>query len=165
MRLRFHTKNSPHCSQRSSTSSTSYSATTSSAISIRGFTVPSGTGPDDGDKTEVNIGVAPEQIAVELRTTLDTIRYRWEHADDWSPRELGITTHAETLQIHPFTDGNGRTTRLLADLVFVAAQDPSEWQYDCNVDKHRYVELLRAFDGHRDARDLTAVVGVQPIES
>lgn len=33
-------------------------------------------------QTEVNIGVAPEQIAVELRTTLDTIRYRWEHADD-----------------------------------------------------------------------------------
>lgn len=116
-------------------------------------------------QTEVNIGVAPEQIAVELRTTLDTIRYRWEHADDWNPRELGITTHAETVRIHPFTDGNGRTTRLLADLVFASAQDPSEWQYDWNVDKKRYVEMLRAFDGHRDARDLTAFVGVQSIES
>lgn len=115
-------------------------------------------------QTEVNIGVAPEQIAVELRTTLDTIRYRWEHTDDWSPRELGITTHAEAVRIHPFTDGNGRTTRLLADLVFVAAQDPSEWQYDWNVDKKRYVELLRAFDNHRDASDLATFVGVQSIE-
>jgi fido (protein-threonine AMPylation protein) len=116
-------------------------------------------------QTEVNIGVAPEQIAVELRATLDTIRYRWEHTDDWSPRELGITTHAETVRIHPFTDGNGRTTRLLADLVFAAAQDPSEWQFDWNLDKQRYVELLRAFDGHRDARELAAFVGVQSIES
>lgn len=39
---------------------------------------------------EVNIGVAPEQIAVELRNSLDNIRYRWEHTDDWTPRELGV---------------------------------------------------------------------------
>jgi len=116
-------------------------------------------------QTEVNIGVAPGQIAVELRTTLDTIRYRWEHTDDWSPRELGITTHAEAVRIHPFTDGNGRTTRLLADLLFAAAQDPSERQYDWNVDKQRYIELLRAFDRHRDARDLADFVGVRLMES
>ncbi|GAB7065924.1 Fic family protein [Mycolicibacterium hodleri] len=33
-------------------------------------------------------------------------------------------------RIHPFVDGNGRTTRLLADLVFAAAQDPTIEQYD-----------------------------------
>lgn len=115
-------------------------------------------------QTEVNIGVAPEQIAVELRAALDTIRYRWEHTDDWNPRELGITTHAETVRIHPFTDGNGRTTRLLADLVFAAAQNPSEWQYDWNIDKQQYVRLLRAFDEHRDARELASFVDVQSIE-
>ena len=109
------------------------------------------------DKPRSTSASRPEQIAVELRTTLDTIRYRREHADDfWSPRELGITAHAEAVRIHPFTDGNGRTTRLLADLVFAAAQDPSEWQYDWNIDKQRYVALLRAFDGQRNARDLAA---------
>lgn len=70
---------------------------------------------------EVNIGVAPEQVAVELRNAFDNIRYRWEQTDDWTPRELGIVTHAETVRIHPFADGNGRTTRLLADLVFITA--------------------------------------------
>jgi len=114
---------------------------------------------------EVNIGVAPEQIAVELRNALDNIAYRWEHTDDWSSRELGITVHAETVRIHPFTDGNGRTTRLLADLVFAAAQDPTEWQYDWNVEKQRYIDLLRAFDAYRDASELAAFVGVRPIES
>jgi fido (protein-threonine AMPylation protein) len=33
---------------------------------------------------DVNIGVAPEQIAVELRNSFDDIRYRWEHTDDWT---------------------------------------------------------------------------------
>jgi len=73
-------------------------------------------------RRELNIGVAPEQIAVELRSCLDNIRYRWEHTEDWTARALGITVHAETVRIHPFTDGNGRTTRLLADLVFIVAR-------------------------------------------
>lgn len=91
-----------------------------------------GTGPDDGDNRGQHRCRARADRR-RLRTTLDTIFYRWQHADDWHPRELGITTHADTVRIHPFTDGNGRTTSLLADLVSAAAQDPSEWQYDWNV--------------------------------
>ena len=114
---------------------------------------------------EVNIGVAPEQIAVELRRCLDNIRYRWEHTNDWTARILGIAAHAETVRIHPFVDGNGRTTRLLADLVHLAAQEQAECQYDWDVDKQRYIELLREFDVRRTADDLAAFVGVQSIES
>jgi fido (protein-threonine AMPylation protein) len=113
---------------------------------------------------EVNIGVAPEQIAVELRNTFDNIRYRWQHTDDWTPRQLGIAVHAETVRVHPFTDGNGRSTRLLADAVFMATQDPVKFQYDWDLDKLRYISLLREFDGHRDARELAAFIGVQPID-
>ena len=55
--------------------------------------------------------------------------------------------HAETVRIHPFIDGNGRTTRLLADLVFLAAQgDESLESYDWAVDKDRYIALLREYD-------------------
>lgn len=80
----------------------------------------------------------------------DNIRYRWATTNDWSARELGIAVHAGAVRIHPFTDGNGRSTRLLADLVFMAAQDPVTVQYDWNISKRRYIELLREFDGHRD---------------
>src|SRR5262249_32841742 len=73
-------------------------------------------------RRELNIGVGPEQIAVELRGSLGNVIYRWRHTNDWTARELGVVAHAETVRIHPFTDGNGRTTRLLADLVFIAAQ-------------------------------------------
>lgn len=115
-------------------------------------------------RTEVNIGVAPERIAVELRNALDAIAYRWDHTDDWTPRQLGIVVHAETVRIHPFADGNGRTTRLLADLVFAAVQDPTEVQYEWDLDKTRYIELLRAYDQNRDVADLATFVGVDRIE-
>ncbi|MCI1748395.1 MAG: hypothetical protein LKI24_10045 [Acidipropionibacterium sp.] len=34
-------------------------------------------------RRELNIGVDPEQISVELRASIGTIRYRWEHVRDW----------------------------------------------------------------------------------
>ena len=113
---------------------------------------------------ELNIGVAPDQIAIELRTMMDNIRYRWEHTDDWTPRELGIVVHAEGVRIHPFADGNGRTTRLLGDLVFIAAQTPAQFQYDWAIDRTRYIDLLRRFDQNRDVTDLAAFIGVEPID-
>ncbi|MCX6482538.1 MAG: Fic family protein [Mycobacterium sp.] len=115
-------------------------------------------------RTEVNIGVAPERIAVELRNALQSIAYRWDQTDDWTPRQLGIVVYAETVRIHPFADGNGRTTRFLADLVFAAVQDPTEVQYEWDLDKTRYIELLRAYDRNRDVASLAAFVGVDRIE-
>lgn len=114
--------------------------------------------------SEINLGVAPEQIAVDLRTTMDNIRYRWGNTNDWTARELGIATHAEGVRVHPFADGNGRATRLHADLVFIAAQDSPTHQYDCDVDKRRYIKLLRDFDRGRDVTDFAAFIGIRPIE-
>lgn len=103
--------------------------------------------------------MAPEQIAVELHSSLQTIRYRWEHTDNWTAQELGIATHAEGIRIHPFIDGNGRTTRLHADLVFLAIQDNEVLElYDWRLNKQTYIELLRSYDGHRDPRALAAFV-------
>lgn len=115
-------------------------------------------------KCELNIGVAPELIAVELRNSLETIRYRWEHTEDWNARELGIAVHAETVRIHPFVDGNGRTTRLLADLVFLAAQGTDELRrYVWELDKERYIKLLRQYDQHRDPKPLANFIEVGPL--
>ena len=113
---------------------------------------------------EMNIGVPFDQIAVELRMSFDSILYRWEHTADWTARELGIAVHADTVRIHPFTDGNGRTTRMLADLVFFAAQseDVPE-QYDWEIDKPQYIALLREFDLNRDAKPLAAFIPVRAL--
>lgn len=116
-------------------------------------------------RRELNIGVAPEGIAVELRESLETIAYRWEHTEDWSAHELGIVVHADLVRIHPFVDGNGRATRFLADLVFAAAQDPTVSRYDWDLNKPSYIELLRAYDRHRDVSELAALVKSTPIEA
>lgn len=112
---------------------------------------------------EVNLGVAPEQIAVELRSSLGTIRWRWEHTSDWTARVLGIAVHAETVRVHPFIDGNGRSTRLLADLVFFAAQpdDAPIEEYDWAIDKGAYIRLLREHQVTRDPAPLAAFVPVR----
>jgi Fic family protein len=72
--------------------------------------------------------------------------------------------HAETLRIHPFVDGNGRTTRLLADVLFVAAQDSDPvFQYDWNVDKRSYINLLRRYDADRDVTGLAGLLKTRPL--
>jgi fido (protein-threonine AMPylation protein) len=116
-------------------------------------------------RREINIGVAPEQIAVELRSSLDGLRYRWAHTADWTAHQLGIAVHAETVRIHPFTDGNGRSTRLLADLTLLAAQglDETPAVYDWDVDKRLYIEALRRYDQHRDPSELATLIAGRPI--
>ncbi|CAB5002539.1 unannotated protein [freshwater metagenome] len=110
---------------------------------------------------ETNIGVAPEQITVMLRTSLDDIRFRWAQEDRVSARSLGITAHAELVHIHPFVDGNGRTTRLLADLVFLAAQGEGDvLAYDWNFDRDEYIGLLREYDATLDPGSLIEFVPV-----
>lgn len=108
-----------------------------------------------------NLGIDPAYIAPELRTSIDSISYRWQHTDDWTARELGIAVHAECVRIHPFTDGNGRSTRLYADLIFIAAQDSEDVEmYDWSIDKKPYIDLLRAYDISRDPQRLADFVQV-----
>jgi fido (protein-threonine AMPylation protein) len=115
---------------------------------------------------ETNIGIAPEHIAVELRNVLDDLCYQWDHQTGIDARTLGIAAHAAVVRIHPFVDGNGRVTRLLADLVFLAAQTGGEplLAYDWEVDRGTYVRLLREYDETGDPRALAAFVPVVAIE-
>jgi Fic family protein len=95
---------------------------------------------------------------------LGTILYRWENTDDWTPHELGVVAHAETVRIHPFFDEDGRTTRLLADLLFAAAQDSDPvFQCDCNIDKVSYIDFLRRYDADRDITDLASLLEARPM--
>lgn len=110
---------------------------------------------------ETNIGIAPDRIAVELRNSLADLRYQWEHTTGVAPRFLGIAAHAALVHIHPFVDGNGRVTRLLADLLFLAAQDDEAvLAYDWEVERRTYIRLLGEYDMTRDP---TALVEFIPV--
>ncbi|MFT4163760.1 MAG: Fic family protein [Microlunatus sp.] len=115
---------------------------------------------------ETNIGIPPEHIAVEMRNALDNLSYQWDHRTGITARTLGIAAHAALVRIHPFVDGNGRVTRLLADLVFLAAQTGSEplLAYDWEIDRRTYIRLLGEYDQTRDPTALAEFIPVVSIE-
>lgn len=115
---------------------------------------------------ELSIGIDPTMIAVDLRATFGSLVYRWEHAGDWTAAHLALAAHAEAVRIHPFVDGNGRSTRLLADLVLLAAtpDDEPAVVFDWDLDKALYIPALRRFDQARDPHELADLVNVELVD-
>ena len=66
--------------------------------------------------TERNVGVAPYEIQPKLKILLDDVRF-WIDNRTFSPKEIAIRFHHRLVQIHPFPNGNGRISRLMADLL------------------------------------------------
>ncbi|MEQ8693931.1 MAG: mobile mystery protein B [Gammaproteobacteria bacterium] len=103
-------------------------------------------------RTERNIGIEPVRIPVELRTAFDDARYWIEH-ETFPPDEIAVRLHHRLVAIHPFPNGNGRTTRLMGDLVAARlGQEPFTWGRqnltDVSEARARYVAALRAADNH-----------------
>ena len=67
-------------------------------------------------QTERNIGIESHRIPVEVRALVDDVRY-WLAHQTYSPDEIAIRFHHRLVAIHPFPNGNGRLTRLIADLL------------------------------------------------
>jgi Fic-DOC domain mobile mystery protein B len=67
-------------------------------------------------KREATIGVAPSQIAVQLRELLENTRAQVD-AGVLPMDEVAIRFHHRLVQVHPFPNGNGRHARLAADLL------------------------------------------------
>lgn len=115
---------------------------------------------------ETNIGIPPEHITVEMRNALDDLSHQWEHESGLDARTLGIATHAALVRIHPFVDGNGRVTRLLADLVYLAGQPGPEpiHAYDWEIDRIAYIRLLGEYDKSRNPSALAQFIPVINLE-
>ena len=64
--------------------------------------------------TERNIGVAPHQIAPNLRNLFDDT-IAWREFNTWSLDEQAARLHHRLTWIHPFPNGNGRVSRYMAD--------------------------------------------------
>lgn len=66
--------------------------------------------------TERNIGVAPYQIQPNLKVLFDDINY-WIDNKTFSHKEIAVRFHHRLVAIHPFVNGNGRISRIMADLL------------------------------------------------
>ena len=103
-------------------------------------------------RTDRNIGVDPRMIGVELRQLLDDVRY-WIAHETYPPDEIAVRFHHRLVFIHPFPNGNGRHSRLAADLLAMRlGRPPFSWgrvnMIEPGATRTAYVAALREADGH-----------------
>lgn len=67
-------------------------------------------------KTNKNLGVDRFQISTELRQLLDDCKF-WIEKGTYAPEEIAIRFKHRIVQIHCFSNGNGRHSRMMADLI------------------------------------------------
>ena len=67
-------------------------------------------------KTNKNIGVEWWKISLELKNLLDDVIY-WYKNDTFPPDEIAIRYKHRLVSIHCFPNGNGRHSRLMADII------------------------------------------------
>jgi Fic-DOC domain mobile mystery protein B len=66
--------------------------------------------------TNKNLGLNHWEIAVALRQLLDDVRY-WQAHQTYLPDETALRFKHRVVSIHCFANGNGRHSRLLADIM------------------------------------------------
>ena len=68
--------------------------------------------------TDKNIGVVAYLITTAVHSLLDDVRY-WREHRTYAPDEIAVRLHHRIVSVHPFPNGNGRHSRLMADLLVV----------------------------------------------
>ena len=96
-----------------------------------------------------NIGVDPAQITNQMQLALDDAIF-WHENGTFAPNELAVRIHHRLVCVHPYPNGNGRQTRLLADLYLHITNRPRlTWGGgaplgSADVDRARYIDALLA---------------------
>lgn len=114
-------------------------------------------------RTEKNIGVAPEYVASRLAELCRDVEAQLD--DGCYPLlEIAARFHHRLTLIHPFPNGNGRFSRLMADLLLIERDVPAfSWGEGDLVAagevRDRYIAALRAADGW-DYRPLFEFLGL-----
>jgi Fic-DOC domain mobile mystery protein B len=102
--------------------------------------------------SERNIGIDYWRIRVALRQLLDDAK-AWIEFKSYPPDEIAVRFHHRLVQIHPFANGNGRHSRLMADLLAIQlGGERLSWGRaslrSAGAARARYIAALRAADDH-----------------
>jgi Fic-DOC domain mobile mystery protein B len=98
-----------------------------------------------------NIGVDPIQIAPEMKLAFDDALF-WHVDEVFEPAELAVRLHHRLVSVHPYPNGNGRHTRLMADLyLHVTGERRLTWGGgsplgSSTVDRSQYIDALQTAD-------------------
>jgi Fic-DOC domain mobile mystery protein B len=109
-------------------------------------------------KSDKNIGVQWSQISVKLKDVLDDTRY-WIENNTYEPDEIAIRFKHRIVSIHCFPNGNGRHSRLLADIIMekIFRGEIFSWHKSNMVKadevRKKYIDALRQAD-NKDIKPL-----------
>lgn len=102
-------------------------------------------------KSEKNIGVKWIMIGIELKALLDDTNY-WIENKTFSNKEIAIRFKHRLVSIHCFPNGNGRHSRIMADIIMesIFGKDPFSWNQTNMVKadqtRKNYINALREGD-------------------
>lgn len=102
-------------------------------------------------KSNKNIGVDKYQIPTELRTLLDDCKF-WIENKTYGEDEIAVRFKHRIVSIHCFVNGNGRHSRLMADIVIeqVFGREVFTWGSTSLIQsgefRSTYLQALRAAD-------------------
>ena len=102
-------------------------------------------------KSDKNIGCEWTQVAVRLKNLFDNTRW-WIDNATFPPDEIAARFHRDLVWIHPFPNGNGRHSRMMADaLLRSLGQVAFSWGSGSNLVaakdvRAQYLAALRAAD-------------------
>lgn len=103
-------------------------------------------------RTERNLGIPHWEIPVALRQLLDDVRAWIEHKA-YTSDEIAVRLHHRLVQIHPFPNGNGRHSRIMADLLVMQSGGQRfswgrESLRESGALRRSYIVALQAGDKH-----------------
>lgn len=109
---------------------------------------------------ELSIGIKAYLVATELKKLSGDIEF-WSKNKTFDVYEMATRIHHRAVQIHPFKNGNGRWSRMLANIYLRQnGLMPVKWQEDLlaseNPKRNNYIQALKKAD-NSDFTDLIAI--------
>lgn len=101
--------------------------------------------------TEKNLGIPWTQIGIELKNLLDDTNYWIEH-NTYLPEEIVIRFKHRLVSIHCFPNGNGRHSRMMADIIMesIFTNEVFSWHQSNMVKasqtRKKYIKALKEAD-------------------
>ena len=102
-------------------------------------------------RTEKNIGIPWTKIELELKNLLDDTKY-WIENKTFSPEEIAIRFKHRIVSIHCFPNGNGRHSRMMADIIIesIFGNEIFSWHQSnmvkANEIRKEYINALKEAD-------------------
>lgn len=101
-------------------------------------------------KSQTNIGVNSIYIPQELKAIFNDVEF-WLSNNTYDMREIAIRLHHRLVFVHPFPNGNGRFSRLFADLLLQNNNEVSFSWGSCSliedsIIRKQYISALKEAD-------------------